>query len=69
MVCGYCGDPLVRIQKVKPRQVLAIIAVFAFVSPLLMMVVSFVKEKKPPISRPQQIAMEVFQNKITFNID
>ena len=37
-VCGYCGDPLVRIPRFQLRQLAALVAVGAFLAPLLSLI-------------------------------
>ncbi len=41
-VCGYCGDPLVKLPLIKPTQVLAIILTSAFAAPLILAITSFI---------------------------
>ena len=46
MICGQCGDPLVKTAFVKPKQVLAIISIIAFLSPLAILVIDFILNLK-----------------------
>ena len=48
MVCGHCGDPLVEILAIKPTQIFAIIAVTAFIAPLLITAFAFIQDLKKP---------------------
>ena len=40
MVCGQCGDPLVKVKLIKPTQIFAFIAAAAFITPLILMIIS-----------------------------
>ena len=44
MICGQCGDPLVKISLIKPTQIFAIIAASAFVAPLLLTAFAFIQD-------------------------
>ncbi len=52
LVCGQCGDPLVKIPLIKPTQVFAVIAASAFIAPLIMMVFTFFIDSNK--SRPKK---------------
>ncbi len=45
LVCGQCGDPLIKKPFIKPIQIIAIISIFAFISPLIIMVFTFIKDQ------------------------
>ena len=49
LICGQCGDPLVKKPLVNSRQIFGLIAALAFLTPLLIMIVfviqDFSKEK------------------------
>ncbi len=59
MVCEYCGDPLVKVQAIKPTQVFALIAAFAFIAPLLMTAFVFIQDLKRPQTQRSMQAMNV----------
>ena len=44
MVCGQCGDPLVKVPLIKVSQILALITASAFVAPFLIAVVLFLND-------------------------
>ncbi len=44
MICGQCGDQLVKKTLVKPVQVFALIAATAFIAPLIFMVFGSFKQ-------------------------
>ncbi len=48
MVCGQCGDPLVRNYWLRPTQLVALCVAAAFISPLIMMLFAFFHEYKQP---------------------
>tara|TARA_B100000579_G_C22183188_1_gene555082 strand:- start:107 stop:382 length:276 start_codon:yes stop_codon:yes gene_type:complete len=51
LICGLCGDPLVKKSLLNPRQIIGLIAASAFLAPLLIMIIfvmkDFIKEKHP----------------------
>ena len=50
MVCGQCGDPLVKAPLFRPTKVFALITIAAFIAPLLMMILGYlnsVQKQKP----------------------
>ncbi len=53
MICGNCGDRLVKDNLIKLKQFLALIVAAAFIAPLVLMVISFMKNTNKPASRPQ----------------
>ena len=44
LICGQCGDPLEKKVLLKPRQFFGLIAVLAFVTPLLIMVIVLIRD-------------------------
>ena len=50
-ICGQCGDPLMKKPLINLRQTFGLVALSAFLAPLLIMIVfvmnDFIKEKKP----------------------
>ena len=56
LVCGQCGDPLIKRSLIKPIQIFAIISALAFTTPLIMMVFSFIKHHEVvPLKESQSI--------------
>ena len=51
LICGLCGDPLIKKPLLNSRRIIGVVAAFAFLAPLLIMVVfvikEFTKEKLP----------------------
>ena len=45
MICGQCGDPLVRVKFIKPTQIFALIAAIAIISPLIVTLIVFIQEQ------------------------
>ena len=52
MICGQCGDPLVKIPLIKPTQIFALLAASAFIIPLGLMVFDLLQDLK--IQQPRQ---------------
>ncbi len=48
LICGLCGDPLLKKPLIKPTQSIALIAVLAFIAPLIMMVATFINDQRKP---------------------
>ena len=44
MVCGQCGDPLIKVPLIKTTQIFALIVTSAFIAPLILMVFGYLKE-------------------------
>ncbi len=55
LICGHCGDPLIKKTLINTRQICSLVAVSAFLAPLLIMLVfvvqDFTKEKLPSNSK------------------
>ena len=43
-ICGQCGDPLMKKPLINSRQIIGLVAVSAFLAPLLIMAVFVVKD-------------------------
>tara|TARA_Y100001968_G_C19333048_1_gene705328 strand:- start:788 stop:1054 length:267 start_codon:yes stop_codon:yes gene_type:complete len=52
IICGQCGDPLVKSPLIKPVQFLALIAASAFITPMIVLIISTLKEQS--IDYPQK---------------
>ena len=53
LVCGQCGDPLVKVPFIRPTQIVGLVAAAAFIAPLLLMVFLFIQdEQRPELKRP-----------------
>jgi len=46
LVCGLCGDPLLKTVLVKPTQFFALVAILAFIAPLIIMIITFINGQK-----------------------
>ena len=64
MVCGQCGDPLIRVQFVRPIQIFALIAASSFAAPLIVMLIVFIKDQTPPDSIQSLPTLETNHNVI-----
>ena len=51
LICGLCGDPLVKKPLINSRRIIGAVAAFAFLTPLVIMIIfvikDFSKEKLP----------------------
>ena len=51
LICAQCEDPLIKKTLINTRQIIGIVAISAFLSPLLIMILflisDFTKEKQP----------------------
>ena len=45
MVCGQCGDRLIKVPFIKPTQIFALVAASAFITPLIVMIFTFVQDQ------------------------
>ena len=53
LVCGQCGDPLVKVPFIRPTQIVGLVAAAAFIAPLLLMGFLFIQdEQRPEPKRP-----------------
>jgi len=48
LVCGLCGDPLLKTVLFKPTQFFALVAILAFIAPLIIMIITFINGHKKP---------------------
>ncbi len=44
--CGHCGDKAIKVPLIRTSQLVALISVIAFLTPLFLMVFSLIKEEK-----------------------
>ena len=71
IVCGLCGEPVVKIPLIKPIQIFALIAASAFITPLFLMIFSFIKypeKQKPNINLGQMVILISLNILIDINI-
>ncbi|WP_413677925.1 hypothetical protein [Prochlorococcus sp. MIT 0916] len=51
LICGLCGDPLIKKTSLNSRRIIGVVAALAFLAPLLTMIIfiiaDFTKEKRP----------------------
>ena len=68
LICGLCGDPLIKKTFINPRRIIGSVAASAFLAPLLIMIFfivkDFTKEKLP--NNSESIVLLTF--KITWKI-
>ena len=57
MICGHCGDPLVKVQAIRPTQIMALVAASAFIAPLIIMVVTYLRNLNHP--QPQKFMQAI----------
>ena len=57
MICGQCGDPLVKKTFIKPTQVFAIVAAAAFISPFILILFGSIQNLNAPSSQPSNDSM------------
>tara|TARA_Y100001968_G_C19312312_1_gene694855 strand:- start:466 stop:753 length:288 start_codon:yes stop_codon:yes gene_type:complete len=53
IICGQCGEKIIKPPLIKPVRIIAVIAVSAFISPLILLIInSFIEQKnqQPEIS-------------------
>ena len=55
MICGQCGDPLIKKTSLNTRRIVGVVAALAFLAPLLIMIIfvirNFTNEKLPKNSK------------------
>ena len=44
LICGHCGDPLMRKTLINSRQIFGLVALLAFLAPFIIMIVFVVQE-------------------------
>ena len=56
LICGQCGDPLIKKSLLNSRRIIGVVVALAFLVPLLIMLIfvidNFTKEKLPNNSKP-----------------
>ena len=64
LICGLCGDPLVKKPLQISRRIIGIVSALAFLTPLLLMVIflitNFTKEKNP--NNSESLALSKIDN-------
>ena len=62
LICGQCGDPLMKKPLINTRQIFGLVAALAFLSPLFIMIVLTVNDfnqKKPPSHRESSLPITI----------
>ena len=62
LICGQCGDPLIKKPLINTRQIFGLVVVLAFLSPLLIMVVLTVNDfnqEKLPSHRENSVSITI----------
>jgi len=54
LICGLCGDPLVKKNFIKINQIIAIVAAFSFSFPLIYTLIILIKSQLNPPSKSYQ---------------
>jgi len=44
LICGLCGDQLIKKHLINPRQVIGVVAASVFLAPLLIMIIFVIKD-------------------------
>ena len=44
LICGQCGDPLIKKPLLNSRRIIGLVAVSAFLAPLLIMIIFIIKD-------------------------
>ncbi len=61
LICGQCGDPLIKKPLVNLRRIIGIVAVSSFLTPLLIMILfvmkNFTKDKLPDNSESSLLSI------------
>ena len=63
LICGLCGDPLIKKPLLNSRRIIAVVAASAFLAPLLITIIFVIKDltkEKPPNN---------FESLVLLNID
>ncbi len=48
MICGHCGEELVKVPYIRPTQIIALVAATAFIAPIIAMIFAFLLDVKRP---------------------
>ena len=61
MICGKCGDPLIKVSPIKASQIFAVLVIAALTSPLIFILIGFLQEQKLPNPQkaPSQMASKL----------
>ena len=62
LICGQCGDPLMKKPLINTRQIFGLVAALSFLSPLLIMLVLAVKDfnhEKIPRNRETSFSISI----------
>ena len=62
MICGQCGDLLVKVPVIRPTQIFALIAAAAFMAPLLVLVIAFIKDQNRPALKQALPSVKVIKS-------
>ena len=67
LICGLCGDPLVKKPFIKINKIIAIIACLSLVLPLIYTLIFLIKNQLNPSRRNYQANINLIQKTITPN--
>ena len=62
LICGQCGDPLLKKPLLNSRRIIGVVAAFAFLTPLLIMIIFVIKEfskEKLPINSESLVLLTI----------
>ncbi len=57
MVCGQCGEPLLKVPLIRPTQIIALIAVLSLIAPFILMIFDYMKELNRDHSQPTLLSL------------
>ena len=63
LICGQCGDPLLKIPLIKPTQIFALIAAAAFISPFIAIALGLFQEQNQPKQQKFQLTLGITQKR------
>ena len=62
LICGLCGDPLVKNSLLNSRRIIGAVAAFAFLAPLVIMIIFVIKDfskEKHPINSDSLVLLTI----------
>ena len=63
LICGQCGDPLIKKKYINTKQIFGLILSLAFLAPLLIMIISLIKDFTNQEQSINSISLHLIANK------
>ncbi len=63
LICGQCGDPLIKKNYINTKQIVGLILSLAFLFPLMITIISLVKESSYQKTLINSISLQLIANK------